>query len=104
MPKSMHSMRLDDDMWKLFVVKAKKSGDSAANIIRETIRRYVEGQQGDLPTAAPKSEESELSKKFHDRALSEGIDPADAMAALMELYVTGGVSFKRTLTAVMQEK
>lgn len=104
MPKSMHSMRLDDDMWKLFVVKAKKSGDSAANVVGEMIRRYVEGQQDDLPAAAPKPEESELSKQFHNRALSEGIDPADAMAALMELYVTGGVSFKRTLTAVMQEK
>ena len=39
-------------------------------------------------------------QQFQRRALTEGIDPSDALEALMQLYIEGSISFKKTVKAV----
>lgn len=104
MAKSMHSIRIDDDLWKLFLVKAKGNGKTGASVIDEMMQSYVAGrtQAGVSPAQNGKQPQSEILRQFQSRAASEGIDPADALEALMTLYIEGNISFKKTVKAVLK--
>lgn len=99
MAKSMHSMRIEDDLWKIFVLKAQGENKTAAGVIAGLMQSYVEG---DGMPALQKQEQSEIMKQFSARAASEGIDPTQALEALMSLYIDGGISFQRTVKAVLK--
>ena len=103
MAKTMHSIRIDDDLWKLFLVKAQNAGKTGASVIDEMMQGYVDGRaQAGASPAQGKQPQSEILRQFQNRAASEGIDPTDALEALMTLYIEGHISFKKTVKAVLK--
>lgn len=98
MAKSMHSMRIDDELWSNFMSRAQAEGSNGSQTIAELMQTYLNGSDAQFAEVTP-----EIKSQFIARAASEGISATEALSALMTFYIEGQITFKKTVKAVLMK-
>lgn len=98
--RNMHSMRISDDVWNKFISCAQSRGKTGTEIIAAMMKHYTE-QPGEIRYLPEDICDPGLLDAVLDKCRKERIDPAQAINALLDLYLQNKVTFRQTLEATI---
>ena len=100
--KSMHSMRISDDLWDRFISCAQSRGRSGTDVVSEMMTAYIENA-GSISSASEQMCDSKLLFAALKKFRQENVDATQAIDALLRLYLRGKITFEHVLEANLTE-